>query len=335
MTSGTVTKTKEMKRINIITALLLATCLGINAQEKEKKARGRAIVQIYTNFHSGFGAVNDDRGFALDRSYIGYEYMPGRGLTLKGVLDVGQSSDVNDYQRIAYIKNAFVGWRWRRLTLNGGLIPTTQFNYQENFWGYRYVYNSFQDQYGFGSSADLGISASYHFAKWIEADVIIANGEGFRRVQVEDGLLYGIGTTITPFRGMSFRLYASINEGSDGAKDIVNYAMFAGYRHRYFSVALEYNIMRNSNRMAGKNLYGFSLYATGTLNRWLDIYARTDGLMSGDDWNEQNDEIAIIAGAQFKLGRYIKIAPNFRMSIPKADGVENRYYAYISCSFGL
>ena len=57
--------------------------------------------------------------------------------------------------------------------------------------------------------------------------------------------------------------------------------------------------------------------------------------MSGDDWNEQNDEIAIIAGAQFKLGRYIKIAPNFRMSIPKADGVENRYYAYISCSFGL
>lgn len=324
-----------MKRINIIAALLLATCLGISAQEKGEKARGRAIVQIYTNFHSGFGAVNDDRGFALSRSYIGYEYMLSRGLTLKGVLDVGQSSDVNDYQRIAYIKNAFVGWKWRWLTINGGLIPTTQFNYQENFWGFRYVYNSFQDQYGFGSSADLGISASYHFAKWIEADVIIANGEGFRRVQVEDGLLYGIGTTITPFRGMSFRLYASINEGSDGAKDIVNYAMFAGYRHRYFSVALEYNIMRNSNRMAGKNLYGFSLYATGTLNRWLDIYARTDGLMSGDDWNEQNDEIAIITGAQFKLGRYIKIAPNFRMSIPKADGVGNRYYGYISCSFGL
>lgn len=335
MTSGTVTKTKEMKRINIIAALLLATCLGISAQEKGEKARGRAIVQIYTNFHSGFGAVNDDRGFALSRSYIGYEYMLSRGLTLKGVLDVGQSSDVNDYQRIAYIKNAFVGWKWRWLTINGGLIPTTQFNYQENFWGFRYVYNSFQDQYGFGSSADLGISASYHFAKWIEADVIIANGEGFRRVQVEDGLLYGIGTTITPFRGMSFRLYASINEGSDGAKDIVNYAMFAGYRHRYFSVALEYNIMRNSNRMAGKNLYGFSLYATGTLNRWLDIYARTDGLMSGDDWDEQNDEIAIITGAQFKLGRYIKIAPNFRMAIPKADGIENRYYGYICCSFGL
>lgn len=324
-----------MKRINIIAALLLVLCTGISAQENSQKPKGRAIVQIYTNFHSGFGAANDDRGFTLSRSYIGYEYMPGRGLTIKGVLDVGQSSDVNDYQRIAYIKNALVGWKWNSLTLNGGLIPTTQFNYQENFWGYRYVYHSFQDQYGFGSSADLGISAAYRFAKWIEADAIIANGEGFRKVQVNDGLLYGIGTTIIPFNGMSFRLYASINEGSDGAEDIINYAMFAGYRHRYFSVALEYNIMRNSNRMEGKNLYGFSLYATGTLNNWLDIYARTDGLMSGDDWNEQNDEISIIAGAQFRLGRYIKIAPNFRMAIPKADGVENRYYGYISCSFGL
>lgn len=318
-----------------IIATLMAVCISAGAQGKGEKAHGRAIVQIYTNFHSGFGAVNDDRGFDLDRSYIGYEYRMNRGLMIKGVLDIGQSSDVSDYQRIAYIKNAFIGWKWNRLMLNGGLIGTTQFSYQENFWGYRYVYRSFQDIYRFGQSADLGISAAYSFAQWIEADVIIANGEGFRQVQVNDGLLYGIGTTITPFKGMSLRLYASLNEGTDGAKDIVNYAMFAGYRHRYFSVALEYNIMRNSGRNAGKNLYGFSLYATGTLNRWLDIYARTDGLMSTDDWNEQNDEIAIIAGVQFKLGKYIRIAPNFRMAMPKANGMENRYYGYISCSFGI
>ena len=323
-----------MRAIYII-AVLLATFTGAGAQEKGEKARGRAIVQIYTNFHSGFGSVNDDRGFELSRSYIGYEFRLNRGLSIKGVMDVGQSNDVDDYQRIAYIKNALVSWKWKRLTLNGGLIGTTQFSYQENFWGYRYVYRSFQDVYSFGHSADLGISAAYSFANWIEADVIIANGEGFRQVQVDDGLLYGLGTTIMPFKGISLRLYASLNEGTDGAKNIVNYAMFAGYKHRYFSVALEYSIMRNSNRMAGKNLYGFSLYATGTLNRWLDIYARTDGLMSGDDWNEQNDEIAIIAGAQFKLGKYIRIAPNFRMSIPKADSMENRYYGYISCSFGI
>lgn len=325
-----------MKATKIIAAtLLLFSGIGAHAQEVENEPKGKAIVQIYTNFHSGFGVVNDDRGFELDRSYLGYEYSFGKGVSVKGVMDIGQSNSVEDYQHIAYIKNALIKWEIGRFTLTGGMIGTTQFNYQEKFWGYRYIYKSFQDQYKFGSSADLGISASYRIAKWIEADVIIANGEGYKLVQVDNGLLYGVGTTIKPFKGMSIRLYASLNEGTKGEKDIINYAMFAGYKHKYFSLAVEYNIMRNNRRIEGQNLYGFSMYASGSINRWLDLYARADGLMSSDDWNKAKDDVAIIAGAQFKLGKYVKIAPNFRMSIPSAEGEENRYYAYISCCFGL
>ena len=319
----------------IAAALLLFTGIGAQAQEMENEPKGKAIVQIYTNFHSGFGVVNDDRGFELDRSYLGYEYTFGKGVSVKGVLDIGQSKDIDDYHHFAYIKNALVKWSIGRFTLQGGMIGTTQFNYQEKFWGYRYIYKSFQDQYKFGSSADLGISASYRIAKWIEADVIIANGEGYKLVQVDNGLLYGVGTTIKPFKGMSIRLYASLNEGTKGEKDIINYAMFAGYKHKYFSLGVEYNIMRNNRRIEGQNLYGFSMYASGSINSWFDLYARADGLMSGDDWNKEKDEVAIITGAQFKLGKYVKIAPNFRMNIPSAEGEENRYYAYISCCFGL
>ena len=325
-----------MKTKGIIAAtLLLFAGITCNAQVANDKPGGTAIVQIFTNFHSGFGATNDDRGFELDRSYLGYEYSFGKGVSIKGVMDIGQSRDVDDYHHIAYIKNALVKWNIGRFTLTGGMIGTTQFSYQEKFWGYRYIYKSFQDQYRFGSSADLGISASYSFAPWIEADVVIANGEGYKVVQVDDGLLYGLGTTIKPFKGMSFRLYAGLNEGVKGEKDIVNYAMFAGYEHKYFSFAVEYNIMRNNRRVEGQNLYGFSMYAHGTLNSWLDIYARTDGLMSSNDWNKDNDEVTVLAGAEFKLGKHIRIAPNFRMAVPAADGAENRYSAYLSCSFAL
>ena len=319
----------------IAAALLLFTGIGAQAQEMENEPKGKAIVEIYTNFHSGFGVVNDDRGFELDRSYLGYEYTFGKGVSVKGVLDIGQSKDIDDYHHFAYIKNALIKWEIGRFTLQGGMIGTTQFNYQEKFWGYRYIYKSFQDQYKFGSSADLGISASYRIAKWIEADVIIANGEGYKLIQVDNGLLYGVGTTIKPFKGMSIRLYASLNEGTKGEKDIINYAMFAGYKHKYFSLGVEYNIMRNNRRIEGQNLYGFSMYASGSINSWFDLYARADGLMSGDDWNKEKDEVAIITGAQFKLGKYVKIAPNFRMSIPSAENQKNRYYAYISCYFGL
>lgn len=319
----------------IAAALLLLTTIGSTAQTTGSEPNGKAIVEIFTNFHSGFGAVNDDRGFELDRSYLGYEYTFGKGVSVKGVMDIGQSNSVEDYQHIAYIKNALIKWEIGRFTLQGGMIGTTQFNYQEKFWGYRYIYKSFQDQYKFGSSADLGISASYRIAKWIEADVIIANGEGYKLVQVDNGLLYGVGTTIKPFKGMSIRLYASLNEGTKGEKDIINYAMFAGYKHKYFSLGVEYNIMRNNRRIEGQNLYGFSMYASGSINSWFDLYARADGLMSGDDWNKEKDEVAIITGAQFKLGKYVKIAPNFRMNIPSAENQKNRYYAYISCCFGL
>ena len=98
---------------NVILAGLLA-CMGITAQAQDAKTeepKGKAIVQVFGNFHTGFGAENDDRGFELERSYLGYEYKLNKSLTVKGVMDIGKSSDVSDYHRMAYIKNAMVSWK--------------------------------------------------------------------------------------------------------------------------------------------------------------------------------------------------------------------------------
>ena len=83
----------------------------------------------------------------LQRCYLGYEYKLGDRLTMKGVMDFGRSADVDDHQRIGYLKYAMVSWKTANLTLNGGLIPTTQFHFQEKFWGCRYIRKSFQDEY--------------------------------------------------------------------------------------------------------------------------------------------------------------------------------------------
>ncbi len=181
----------------------MLACFGITAKAQDTKIeepKGKAIIQMFENFHSGFGDNKNDIGFELERAYLGYEYYLGKGLSVKGVMDIGKSSDISDLHRVAYMKNALIQWKTGDLTLKGGLISTTQFNFQEKFWGYRYVMKSFQN--------------------------------------------------------------------------------------------------------------------------------------SENDWNISKDEQAAILGAQFKLGKYVKIAPNFRMSIPK-DGSDNSYYAYINCYFGL
>ncbi len=321
----------------IMASLLASIGIATQAQDtKTEEPKGKAIVQVFGNFHTGLGAENDDRGFELERSYLGYEYKLGNGLSVKGVMDIGKSSDVSDYQRIAYIKNAMVSWETGNLTLNGGLISTTQFNFQEKFWGYRYIMKSFQDEYKFGSSADLGISAAYRFADWISADAIIVNGEGYKKIQKNEGLNYGLGVTLTPVKGFQIRLYGGLNEcGEEGKRDTGNLAAFAGYKHEKFTIGAEYNYMMNASYNEDADQSGYSIFASVNLLKEISLYVRFDDLYSKNDWNKVKDESAAILGIQFKLGEYVKIAPDFRMAMPKADGVKNSYSACINCYFGF
>ena len=326
-----------MKTKFILAGVLVCIGLTTQAQDaKQEEPKGKAIVQVFGNLNAGFSGGDASVGFDLERSYIGYEYKLGQGLTVKGVMDVGKSNDVSDYQRIAYIKNAMVSWKTGNLTLNGGLISTTQFNFQEKFWGYRYIMKSFQDMYKFGNSADLGISASYKFADWISADAIIVNGEGYKKIQKGNGFNYGLGATLTPLKGLQIRLYGGFNDsGENGKAGVVNMAGFIGYKNENFTIGAEYNHMLNASGKQGNDQFGYSVFGSVNLPKNVSIYARFDDLYSKDNWNITKDEQAAILGAQFKLGKYVKIAPNFRMNIPKADGADNKYSAYVSCYFGL
>ena len=325
-------------KTKFILAGILA-CIGLTAQAQEVKQeepKGKAIVQVFGNLNAGFSSGDVNVGFDLERSYIGYEYKLAQGFSVKGVMDIGKSNDVSDYQRIAYIKNAMLSWKTGNLTLNAGLISTTQFNFQEKFWGYRYIMKSFQDMYKFGNSADLGISASYKFADWLSADAIIVNGEGYKKIQKGNGFNYGLGATLTAVKGFQIRLYGGFNDsGESGKAGVVNMAGFIGYKHENFTLGAEYNHMLNASGKEGNDQFGYSVFGSVNLPKNVSLYARFDDLYSKDNWNIAKDEQAAIIGAQFKLGKYVKLAPNFRMNLPKAEGAENKYSAYVSCYFGL
>ena len=318
--------------------LMLFCCGGVLFAQEEKKTTGsgKPIITVFSNFHSGFGATNDDRGFELDRSYLGYQYTLPGNIELKAVMDIGQSDAVHDYHRIAYIKNAQVTWRSGRLTLAGGLISTIQFGVQEKGWGGRYILKSFQDLYKFGSSADLGVSASYRFADWLTADAIIVNGEGYKKIQKTDGLLYGLGATLTPVKGLTLRLYGSLNEvGEGGGSHVGNLAFYAGYKIENISLGAEYNLMTNYKHVEGNDRYGLSFYCWSRLSQRVDLFARYDHLSSRSDWDITSDGEAALLGVQVKLGKYISVAPNLRLWAPAVEGADLQYSGYLSCRFAL
>lgn len=338
-----------MKKIKIVLAVFMAA-MSVNvmamdsvATEKGKvenkvaeseEPNGKAIVSVFANFNMAMQNGVSKCGFQLDRSYVGYQYKLGNGLELKAVMDIGKPSSVDDYHYVAYIKNAQVSWKHKGLTLTGGMISTTQFNMQEKFWGYRYIYKSFQDQYKFGSSADLGLSVAYKFADWVSADVIMTNGEGYKKIQGDLGFQYGLGLTFTPVEGLSLRVYGGLNDATEAEKvNVYNYAAFVGYKNKAFSLGGEFAKMQNSGNVKSRNQLGCSVYGSVKAHKIVDVYARWDMLTSNNGWNAAKDEMAVIAGAQVKLGKYVKIAPNFRMTIPKEG--ECKYMAYVSCYFGL
>lgn len=325
-------------KLIIITLLACISLVNAKAQNTENaENKGKAIIKVFTNFHSGFGKDKNDRGFELERAYLGYKYKMKNGLSITGVTDIGKSSDIDDYHRYVYIKNAMVSWTKKNLTINGGLISTTIFNFQEKFWGNRYLMKSFQDEYKFGSSADLGLSVSYKFAKWITADAIVVNGEGYKKVQFEDGLNYGLGVTLNPVKGFFIRLYGGINEaaGPDEEKNIVNIASFIGYKSDIFRIGAEYNNIQNFKYAKGADLNGISIYSHVNLKKKISVFARYDNLFSKDGWNKENDLSTVTVGTEVKLGKYVKISPNFRVGLPRADGVSESYAGYISCYFGI
>ena len=169
-----------------------------------------------------------------------------------------------------------------------------------------------------------------------EADVILVNGEGYKKVQVNDGLQYGAGLTFTPLRGLTLRAYASYNEASDKTLEgITNWNLFAGYATGAFSLAAEYNSQTNARNIKDHDQSGCSVYSTVGVGKHVNLFGRWDYLTSKDHWNEAADGMAGVVGAEFKLGKYIKLTPNMRVWSPKADDAKKSYYAYLNCSFTI
>lgn len=312
----------EIKRI---IALLIASIVfnsALIAQENQTQTNGKPIIQVFGDFYADFKEDKEELGFELNRAYLGYQYELKKGLSIKAVMDIGESKQVNDYQRIAYIKNAQISWKRNNLTLNAGLISTTQFNEIEKFWGKRYVAKSFQDEYKFGHSADLGLSVAYKFGEIISIDAIITNGEGYKKLQQNNSFQYGLGATINPIKNLYFRLYGGVNDENQA-----NFSFFTGYKSEKITLGAEYNILKDQKQ-------GASFFGNFSINKNFDFYARYD-ILEEEILLTTQDNSSVIAGFEYRINDNIKISPNFKASIPRDNSLNTKYSAFISCYFGI
>ena len=285
--------------------------------EKKKKLQFKPIAITMMSLYSEFPADSKARyGFNLDRTYLGVQATWGENWLFKFVTDCGKSSSVDDYHRIIYIKNALAQWKNSKFSVRVGMIGTNVFSTQEKIWGRRYVMKCFQDEYKFGSSADLGVAIEWSPVEQLSLDAIVVNGEGFKKVQMERGFLYGVGFTVKPFKNFLLRMYGDLNQSPDDGTPQKTLNAMVAYKDSKYSLAVEGNFVFDRDGTKAHNQSGLSTYGSVQVGR-CDIFARYDLLTSKDNWNSSNDRSMVLAGVGIDLCKYVKIAPNVKVWIPK------------------
>lgn len=352
-----------MKRIKLFAVIVLVfssiVVIGENKGEEKKDPswleKGTVYGKVFANFHTSttdFGSAN---ALAIDRAYFGYKTKIDENFSAAIKLDVGADPNFDDdldFSRYMYLKDAYLQYKVGKLTLKGGLAGTFQFKTQEKFWGYRYIFKSYQDAYKFGSSADIGIYASYKFSDMVTVDYAIMNGEGYKKVQADSIFKHALGLTLKPVDFLTLRAYSDVLDVADTARQVTA-SFFAGAKFDKFSIGAEYNYQMNNKVKADYDFSGFSVYATYKAMDKLKVFGRFDQLSSSefeedvtDDngvvtgtkmvaWNKKKDGSFIIAGVEYSPAKKVNLALNYQHKLQADDKYDDTGFIYVNLQFAF
>ena len=319
-----------------MTLIIVFSINRVNAQTTtEFTPYGKPLVLIFTNVNSSFSKAEHSKSFELTRAYLGYEYYFSKSISSRINIDIADPG-VGKLQMTAFIKNAFVQYKKDGFSARFGMIGVDQFNVQEKQWGYRYIYKSFQDEYNFGPSADLGAALEYSPADFITFDFSFLNGEGYKKIQADSTFKKTLGLTLRPFKGFVLRGYYDIMNHNYNQ---TSFALFAGYTFKNIRTGIEYNNQKNNGMINNHDFSGISLYTSFILAEKFSIFGRYDNLRStvptGETipWNRNKDGQLFMAGFDYSPTRGVKIAPAYLGWSPYEKS--NPYTSTIALNFEI
>ena len=301
-----------------------------------KPSPGTVSARIYTHFNYSLNSDNRGTAFEIKRAYFGYKRELDNHFSAEVKLDIGSIDDESEFsliRRYTYFKNAYLSYKSGNVKTWFGLIDMLQFKVQEKFWGYRYLYRSYMDEYRFGSSADLGAGIQYSPSELFTADLVLSNGEGYKSMQFDNIYRLGAGISLNPTPGLTLRAYYTIHTGE--VHEMI-FSGFMGYRYNKLRIGAEFNHQLNYKFNQDHDRYGYSIYSTFEFSDKWELFARYDQLYSNvlpeEDlpWNLTNDGSAVIGGLQFTPIEYIHLSLNYQDWVEYAQNGGSDPYLYLN-----
>jgi hypothetical protein len=305
--------------------LLVSVCIFHAVYAQTPVITGKPIAEIFTDFHLNFNDTLKHTGFDINRAYFGYQFLPTGNLSAKIILNVGSPDDLAEgakSRRYIFLREASISWAKDNLTVSMGITATKIFEFQQKFWGKRYIASTYQSINGYGFVADLGISADYKFNDIIEADMTLMNGEGYSDLQSDNNLRTSLGLTITPTENLAIRLYGDIQKQQGLWQPVA--ISFLGFKNKVFMIGIEASYKSNIDLVEGHHAWGLS--STGGINitEKTQIFYRFDYSSSVTvpggilPWNYTKDGKFLITGIQYSFTSDIKLALDYQGTYPYA-----------------
>jgi hypothetical protein len=333
-----------MKKLLLLLVPAILMFQDIYSQTTEQP--GKPITEIFTDFHLNLSKNNINTGtdtsrttgFAINRAYFGYQYMPGGNFTARLVLNIGVPEDLAPGakpKRYSFFRDASLSWSDGKLTLTGGITGTKMFSFQQNYWGKRYIANTYQSLNGYGPVADIGVVAEYKFSDLVSVDYALMNGEGYTDIQLDNSLKNSLGITVTPGK-FTLRLYSEVQQVKRLWHPLA--IGFVGFKNDRVTLGCEGSFKANSDSL-GHHMWGISTTNSFSITKRTEIFFRCDYSTSvktkgsSDPWNIKKDWTFFVTGFQVTFNKYVKLALDYQNQSPHMAGKKDSGMIFVNGLF--
>lgn len=327
-----------MKRNLTLSVILFFTCQVFYSQTN--KITGYPVAEIFTDFHLDLNDTSKTTGFGLNRAYLGYKFLTDNNFSGTIIINPGLPGDLAPEslpRRYAYFREASVSWSNEKLKFSFGITGTRLFDYQQKFWGKRYIANTYQSINGYGFVADLGIVMDYVFNDIVKVDVTLMNGEGYSNIQLDNSIRASLGFTLTPVKQFSLRLYGDLHRKNGLWQPM--FISFIGFRNSIITIGAEVTYKSNLDLEEGHHAWGLSGTGSISLTDKTEFFARYDysaSVIASEafrPWNYLNDGSLLITGFQYSPVENVKFALDYQGIIPYAEERTASKALYLNAMF--
>jgi len=305
-------------------------------------SQGKPVAEIFTDFHYSIDDTSKTTGFGITRAHLGYNYTPDGDFSALIMINIGTPEDLADGsvpKRYAFFREASIAYKKEKLTVNFGMVSTRYEDFQQGFWGKRYLCPEYQAAYGYGSVADLGVVVDYRLSDLLKFDISLLNGKGYTNVQVDNSLKPAVGLNISTPNNIFIRLYGDLMKTQGVLQNTL--IGFAGIKNSIFSIGVEGSPKTSLNLIKGHDVWGLSSTASVFLSKKTELFVRYDYAASVKvaeevlHWDYVKDATYFIGGIQLDLNDYLQIALNYRRTDPYNPGQKATNAIYVNAHFKL